>query len=86
MLRRLGPRRGESYPVLKGSYGAVFRGEVFGTQPGRRILGCASHKTPQFTTIHQDFPGVTKSLRNVETCGQTRAESTVPNEAFIDFP
>ncbi len=86
MLRSLGARRGESYPALKGSYGAVFRGEVFGPESGRRFLGGASHISPQFTTVHQNFPDVNKSLGNVETCGQTRAEPTVLNEAFIDFP
>jgi hypothetical protein len=69
MHRILGPRRGEGTPALKGSYGAVFRGGALGTQPGRRVLGGASHISPQFTTVHHNFPDVNNFPRNVGTCG-----------------
>ena len=65
--RRLGPRRGEEIPALKGAYEAVVRGGDLGAQPGQRNLGHSHHKSPQFTTLHQKFPYVNNFVRTVGT-------------------
>ena len=69
------PGRGEGEPCLKGSYEAVFRGESLGSDSGRRVLGDASHISPQFTTEFQGFPKMLISCLGPWETGPDRAEA-----------